>query len=167
MCRQLYVINKLSLGARELGWETWSLPKGELLEFTSKQLKDIIRAGKDEVHGLTISNDEEETLIFDENFMTVNMMNKTHINNYSPIATCEESMVNLFYIVTNGHKEKDGMVYDLISSRYESTRVSEEKLKMMFTMGLISGGAKFEDGKVVLASVTKAKKEKPYEEVKK
>ena len=132
---------------------------------SQKVLKNGIPVGNSDVSA--ISSDEEETLIFDEKFMTVNMMNKTHINNYTPIETCEESMVNLFYIVTNGHKEKDGMVYDLISSRYESTPVSEEKLKMMFTMGLISGGAKFEDGKVVLASMTKDKKEKQYEEVKK
>lgn len=43
MCRKLIVTNKLSLGNRELGWETYSLPKGEVIEFTSKQLKDAIR----------------------------------------------------------------------------------------------------------------------------
>lgn len=29
MCRKLVVMNKLSLGTRELGWEALSLPKGE------------------------------------------------------------------------------------------------------------------------------------------
>ena len=43
MCRKLVVTNKLSLGNRELGWETYSLPKGEVVEFTSRQLKDAIR----------------------------------------------------------------------------------------------------------------------------
>ncbi len=163
MCkRKFVVINKLGLGSREVGVETWSLPKGELMEFTSKQLKDIIRAGKDEVYGLTIS-DDEDTLVFDKEFFTTNMMNKTHINNYTPITECD-LMVNLFYIVIGSYKEKDGMVYDLISSKYERTQVSEEKLKMMFTMGLISGGAKVEDGKVVVASMTKSKEIQPCAE---
>ena len=58
MCRKLVVTNKLSLGSRELGWEAYSLPKGEVLEFTSKQLKDAIKQGTDEVYGLKL---EEET----------------------------------------------------------------------------------------------------------
>ena len=36
MCRKLVVINELYLGNRQLGFETFSLPKGELLEFTYK-----------------------------------------------------------------------------------------------------------------------------------
>ena len=68
MCRKLVVTNKLSLGNRELGFEAWSLPKGELVEFTSKQLKDIIRnGGPDEVYGLKI-NEESGELIFDDSF---------------------------------------------------------------------------------------------------
>ena len=44
MCRkrELIVVNKLGLGSRELGYEVYSLPKGEVLEFTAKQLRDII-----------------------------------------------------------------------------------------------------------------------------
>ena len=42
MCRKLVVVNKLGLGNRELGYEALSLPKGEVLEFTSKQLRDLI-----------------------------------------------------------------------------------------------------------------------------
>ena len=38
MCRKLIVTNKLSLGNRSLGYETYSLPKGELVEFTDKQI---------------------------------------------------------------------------------------------------------------------------------
>ncbi len=38
MCRKLIVVNELYLGARQLGWEAYSLPKGEIVEFTDKQL---------------------------------------------------------------------------------------------------------------------------------
>lgn len=52
MCRKIYITNELTLGQRPLGWEAWELPKGEVQEFTSKQLKDIIKQGNDEVYGL-------------------------------------------------------------------------------------------------------------------
>lgn len=42
MCRKLVVVNKLSLGSRELGWECFSFPKREVVELTTKQLKDAI-----------------------------------------------------------------------------------------------------------------------------
>ena len=58
MCRKLYVTNKLSLGNRDLGWEAFSLPKGEVVELTSKQLKDIIKdGGTDQVYGLKINEE--------------------------------------------------------------------------------------------------------------
>lgn len=96
MCRKLYVTNKLSLGNRDLGWEAYSLPKGEVVEFTSRQLKDIIRdGGTDQVYGLKL-NEETGDLVFDtDGFFTTNMMNKSHINTLVPI---EESdcLANLF-----------------------------------------------------------------------
>lgn len=85
MCRKLVVTNKLSLGNRELGFEAWALPKGELVEFTSKQLKDIIKAGTgDEVYGLKVSEETGE-LVFDDSFYVTNMMNKLHINTLVPM----------------------------------------------------------------------------------
>lgn len=61
MCRKLVVTNKLSLGNRALGYETYCLPKGELVEFTDKQLKDIIKSeGPDEVYGLKIAEETNE-----------------------------------------------------------------------------------------------------------
>ena len=65
MCRKLVTINKLGLGNRELGWEVLSLPKGEVVEFTSKQLRDLIKSGKDEVYGLKIAENGID-LVFDE-----------------------------------------------------------------------------------------------------
>lgn len=94
MCRKLIVTNKLSLGNRELGWETYSLLKGELIEFTSKQLKDAIRLGTDEVYGVKVSEETGE-LVFDEAFFTTNMMNKLHINTLIPIVE-DDCLANLF-----------------------------------------------------------------------
>jgi len=112
MCRKLVVTNKLSLGNREFGWEAYSLPKGEVLEFTAKQLRDAIRLGTDEVYGLRLS-EGTGALVFDEAFFTTNMMNKVHINSLTLI---EESdcLANLFYIVISSRKVKQETVYDVV-----------------------------------------------------
>ena len=52
MCRKLIAVNELYLGSRQLGFEMYSLPKGEVVEFTPKQLKGIMESGKDEVYGI-------------------------------------------------------------------------------------------------------------------
>ena len=155
MCRKLVVVNKLGLGSRELGYEVYSLPKGEVLEFTAKQLRDIIKAGKDEVYGLKIAENGFD-LVFDEKFFTTNMMYKVHIGTLTPMAEMD-CLVNLFYIVIGTHKVKQETVYDVISSRYERTGFSEEKAKALLEMGIISGGATLQNGKIVVASLEKGK----------
>lgn len=154
MCRKLVVTNKLSLGNRELGWEAYSLPKGEVVEFTGKQLRDAIKLGTDEVYGLRL-NEETGALVFDEGFFTTNMMNKVHINSLTPI---EESdcLANLFYIVIGSRKVKQETVYEVVSSRYERTTFSAEKVKALLEMGIISGGAKLENGEIVVAPLEKS-----------
>ena len=160
MCRKLIVTNKLSLGNRELGWEAYSLPKGELVEFTSKQLKDIIRTGgPDEVYGLKISEETGE-LVFDESFFITNMMNKLHINTLVPMVE-DDCLANLFYIVIGTRKVKQETVYDVISSRYERASFSAEKVKMLLDMKIISAGAKLENGEIVVAPLEKPQPAEP------
>ena len=153
MCRKLVVVNELYLGNRQLGFETFSLPKGELLEFTSKQLKDIMKQGKDEVYGLKLS-ETNELAADTEHFFCNNWMVKSHINSLTPKFE-SESMANIFYIVIGAHKEKGGMVYDMVSSRYERAGFTEEKTKTLLEMGIISAGAKLQDGKIIVAPLEK------------
>lgn len=154
MCRKLIVTNKLSLGNRSLGYETYCLPKGELVEFTDKQLKDIIKSeGPDEVYGLKIAEETNE-LVFDDSFFVTNMMNKLHINSLVPIVE-EDCLANLFYIVIGTHKVKNEIMYDVISSRYERTSFSAEKVKTLLDMKIISAGAKLENGEIVVAPLEK------------
>ena len=155
MCRKLVAVNKLGLGTRELGWEVFSLPRGEVLEFTTKQLRDIIKGGKDEVYGLKVAENGID-LVFDESFYTRNLMYKVHINSLVPLVE-DECMVNLFYIVIGSHKENGVTMYDVVSSRFERTSFTEEKVKTLLEMGVISGGAKLENGKIVVAPLEKVK----------
>ena len=156
MCRKLIVTNKLSLGNRSLGYETYCLPKGELVEFTDKQLKDIIKSeGPDEVYGLKIAEETNE-LVFDDSFFVTNMMNKLHINSLVPMVEVD-CLANLFYIVIGTHKVKNEIMYDVISSRYERTSFSAEKVKTLLDMKIISAGAKLENGEIVVAPLEKPK----------
>ena len=164
MCRKLVTINKLGLGNRELGWEVLSLPKGEILEFTSKQLRDLIKSGKDEVYGLKIVENGSD-LAFDETFFTTNMMYKVHIASLTPLVE-DECMVNLFYVVIGTHKENENLMYDVVSSRFERTSFTEEKIETLLEMKVISGGATLQDGKVVVAPLVKPKPVEKRENVK-
>lgn len=153
MCRKLVVVNELVLGNRVLGFEALALPKGEIVEFTPKQLKDMISGGKDEVYGVTVSESTEE-LVPDNSFFCKNWMIKSHINSLVPKYECE-SLVNLFYIVIGTHKEKGVPVYDVVSSRYERTSFGEEKIRTLIDMDIVSAGAMVVDDKVVVAPLEK------------
>lgn len=153
MCRKLVVTNELVLGNRVLGVETLSLPKGEIIEFTYKQLKDIIAHGVDEVYGLAV-NEETGEFEFDKDFFTTNMMVKSHINSLVPKIP-DDCLANMFYIVIGTHKEKNNLVYDVVSSRYERAVFTEEKVKTLLEMKVISAGAKLDGDKVVVAPLEK------------
>lgn len=128
--------------------------KGEVVELTEKQIKDALKGiTTDEVYGLELS--EAGELVMDKkNFFTTNMMKKIHTNTLIPMVE-EDCLANLFYIVIGTHKEKGNTMYDVISSRYERTSFTEEKVKTLLDMHIISAGAKLENGAVVVASLEK------------
>jgi len=165
MCRKLVVVNELSLGQRALGFEVLSLPKGEVLEYTHKQLKDLIKSGKDEVYGLEISGETGELIPDTGNFFCKNWMVKSHINSLVPKFECD-SLANLFYIVIGStQKAKGSILYDVVSSRFERTAFPEEKIKTLLEMGIISAGAKLGDnGELIVAALEKPKKAEKTEE---
>lgn len=142
MCMTKYVVSRTMLGNRELGWSLWN--GKEVVEMTSNEIKKALE--KDEaVYGLEIGADGELTL--GSNFFTRNIMEHRQVNNYKPIVEEENCMTNVFYIVTG---KTDKGEYEVISTKYERTTFSEEKVKIMLSMGIISAGAKLEDDKVVL-----------------
>lgn len=80
MCRKLVVTNEIFLGTRAICYEAYSLPKGEVVELTEKQIKDTLKGfTTDEVYGLRLSEAGELELDTD-GFFTTNMMKKIHTN---------------------------------------------------------------------------------------
>lgn len=163
MCRKLVVTNEIFLGARAICYEAYSLPKGEVVELTEKQIKDTLKGfTTDEVYGLALS-DAGELVLDTDNFFAANMMKKIHTNTLVPMIE-DDCLANLFYIVIGAHKEKGNTMYDVISSRYERTSFTEEKVKTLLDMHIISAGAKMQDGKVVVAPLEKPKAPEPINE---
>jgi hypothetical protein len=140
------VISRLMLGNRELGWECWS--GKEVMEYTSKQLKDIILAGKQKVCGLKIGEDGELELDKD-GFFTTNMTVHRHINNWETMN--DESMANLLYTCIGSHEENGKMVYDCISSRFEQAVLTDSDMRAYLKIGIVSGGIKVDGDKLILA----------------
>ncbi len=153
MCKMNIVVNKLVLGNRELGWELWS--GKEVMEYTSKQLKDMIKAGKQKVCGLKIG-DNDELELDKEGFFTTNMMVHSHIGSWKSME--EESMVNNLYVCIGSHEESGKVVYDCISSKFEQAKISENDMKAYLKIGIVSGGAKLDGEKIVLAGTEPEKK---------
>lgn len=160
MCRKLVVTNEIFLGARPICYEAYSLPKGEVVELTEKQIKDTLKGlTTDEVYGLRLSEAGELELDTD-GFFTTNMMKKIHTNTLVPMVE-DDCLANLFYIVIGTHKDKANTMYDVISSRYERTSFTEEKVRTLLDMHIISGGAKIQGDKIIVASLEKSKQSKP------
>lgn len=160
MCRKLVVTNEIFLGARAICYEAYSLPRGEVVELTEKQIKDILKGlTTDEVYGLRLS-EAGELELDTAGFFTTNMMKKIHTNTLVPMVE-DDCLANLFYIVIGTHKDKANTMYDVISSRYERTSFTEEKVRTLLDMHIISAGAKMQDGKVVVAPLEKQKAPEP------
>ena len=162
MCRTLVVTNEIFLGARPICYEAYSLPKGEVVELTEKQIKDILKGlTTDEVYGLRLSEAGELELDTD-GFFTTNMMKKIHTNTLVPMVE-DDCLANLFYIVIGTHKDKANTMYDVISSRYERTSFIEEKVKTLLDMHIISAGAKMQGDKIIIAPLEKPEQSKPQQ----
>ncbi len=162
MCRKLVVTNEIFLGARAICYEAYSLPKGEVVELTEKQIKDTLKGlTTDEVYGLKLS-EAGELELDTENFFTTNMMKKVHTNTLIPMVE-DDCLANLFYIVIGTHKDKANTMYDVISSRYERTSFTEEKVRTLLDMHIISAGAKMQGDKIIIAPLEKPEQSKPQQ----
>ena len=90
-------------------------------------------------------------------------MNKVHTGMLTPMVP-SDTLANLFYLVIGTHKDGDITMYDVISSRYERNSFNAEKVKTLIELGIITSGAKLENGEIVVAPLEKPsapKVEKP------
>ena len=149
MCKMLVVVNQLRLGNRILGYSAWS--GKEVMEFTEKQLKDMIRSKKQKVCGLMLGANGELELDKD-GFFTTDMTIHTHIGNWKSMN--EESMVNNLYICIGSSKEQEKTVYHCISRRFEQAVFSESDMKAYLKIGIVCGGAKLDGENILVASTT-------------
>ena len=90
------------------------------------------------------------------------MMKKIHTNTLVPMVE-DDCLANLFYIVIGTHKDKANTMYDVISSRYERTSFTEEKVRTLLDMHIISAGAKMQGDKIIVAPLEKPEQSKPQQ----
>ena len=164
MCK-LVVINKLCLGNRELGYELMDCKKYEVVEMTAGQIKSALKAGK-EILGVKISAGNE--LVLDkENYFMSNIMKKVHINKLEPLYEAESSLANIFFYVVGTGVKNGKQYFDVINSRFGRTEMSEEMIKAYFPIGVIAGGVKIENDKIIVSDLIKSsdKNSEPVAEV--
>lgn len=147
MCMTKVVVLRTMLGEREIGWELWNRDKGEVIEMTSNEIKKALSKG-DPIYGLTVG--ENGGLVLDnKNFFMNNLFEHRHVNNYKPMV--DDTVANVAYIVLG----KAGDEYEVISTKWERTKITEQALRVYISMGLVFGGAKLEDDKIVLPDLEK------------
>ena len=163
MCTMRVILVRDMLGTRETGWGLWD--GKQVLELTSKQVKDTIKAGN-KVCGLTL--DAKENLVLDkEGFFTTDIMEHRHCGGYKSM-TNDDCLANLFYVVIGSHVENNKTVYDCVSTRFEQLKLSEEDVRAYLKIGFISGGCRVgKDGKIEVASLEFQKEVKKAEPEKK
>lgn len=150
MCK--VVINKLNLGARELGYELFD--GKQIVEMTGSQIVKAIKSGED-IRGLKV-NQNDELELDREGFFTRNLMVKSHINNYRPLLEEDGNVAaNIFYIVLGKETENGKTVYPVITTRFAREELTEEKLKALYELGIVSAGAKIEGDVIILPAMKK------------
>lgn len=154
MCQMRIAVNRLMLGARELGWELWS--GKDVMELTANEIKKLIKAGT-KVCGLTIGKSGELELDKD-GFFTTNMTVHSHIGSWKPMN--EGGVANLLYVCIGKHEEDGKMVYDCISTRFEQTKITEADMRAYLKIGIVSGGAKLDGDNIILAELEFPKADK-------
>lgn len=161
MCKMRVVIRRELLGVREQGWSVWT--GKDVQEMTSKQIKDIIKAGKEKICGLKIGKSGELELD-GEGFFTRNIMEHRLCNNFKPMIE-EDSIANMMYTVIGCREENGSKVYDCISNRFEQAKLSEVEVKTYIKIGIIASGAKLDGDNIVVASLEYPKAEAAKETV--
>lgn len=145
MCK--VVINKLTLGARELGYELFD--GKQIIEMTGSQIIRAIKSGE-EIRGVKVGGNEELELDR-EGFFTRNLMVKSHINNFKPLIEEDGSVAaNIFYIVLGSKTVNSKTVYPVITTRFGREELTEEKLKALYELGLISAGVEITNDQITL-----------------
>ena len=140
MCKT--VVRREMLGSREQGYSLWN--GKEVVEMTSKEIAGALQRGE-EIQGLALSDSGE--LVMDQKFFTKNIMEHRMVGNFKPMIEDNESVVNVFYIILG--RNKTGC-YEMISTKFERGVLTEDKLKALYDVGVVSAGAKIEAGKIVL-----------------
>lgn len=132
-----YLINRIDIGKRTTGYKIYVSETKEIYGLTEKQMKRLLNRGN-KVYGFIL--DQEGNLQLDrEGFHTRNIMIESGINRLRPLVL--SGIASEFYVVVAVYK--NNMTYEVVSSRYGRTCISESRLKDLYEINSISGGVYF------------------------
>lgn len=132
-----YLINKVDLGKRTVGYEVYSTDTKEVIGLTEKQVNDILSNG-DTVYGFILGSDGNLQLDRD-GFHTTNIMIKTGISNLKPLELTSNA-AGVFYTLLTVYKNTHGAEYEVITSRFARTTISESRLRALLEVGCLTSG---------------------------
>lgn len=146
-----YVINKVDLGKRTVGYEVYHSDTKEIIGLTEKLVKDMLSKGEP-VYGFILDTDGELQLDKD-GFHTSNIMVKTGISRLKPLEPTNNA-ASVFYTLIAVHKGLNGITYEVINSRFARTQVSESKLRALLELGCLTGGCYLDqDGNIGISEI--------------
>ena len=146
MCMK-YLVNREDLGKRITGYIVYNSETKEFTGLTEKVITNKISSG-DRIYGLVL-NADGKLEVDKDGFKTTNYMVRSGINSLSPIFETD-SAVNIFYIVVAVIKNKTGIIYEVVNSRYGRTEITEQRLRLLYEFGAIQGGVYLDKNKLVV-----------------
>lgn len=141
-----YLINRIDYGG-SIGYKIYVSETKEIYLLTENRVKNLLTCGN-RVYGFRM--DAEGNLKLDqEGFHTRNIMIESRSGKLHPWIM--SGVTNEFYVVVAVHKRESGIRYEVVSSRYGRTCISESRVRALYEIGSISGGIYLDkEGKLIV-----------------
>lgn len=149
MC--MYLVNGNFLGQRLIGYDCFDSKTKGFIGMSEKQIIDKLKRGE-RVYGFVLSNvDEKETLALDvESFNMTNLQLKSGVNNLSWLNENSDCDMNIALIVVAVSVENCKRMYETVNARHARVEYDENKLKMMFEIGVPVAGVKLDKNRIMV-----------------
>lgn len=131
-----YLINRLDLGKRTIGYKIYVSETKEIYGLTERQIKKLLDDG-DRIYGF-ITDSGGNLKLDQEGFHTRNIMIESGIGKLRPFIL--SGIASVYYVVVAVHMNQEDMAYEVVSSRYGRTCISENRLIQLFGVSSITGG---------------------------
>ena len=159
-----FLTNSNYLGQRLIGFDCYDSKSKGFIGMSEKQIIDKIKRGE-RVYGFKLGKeDDKEVLVLDsENFNMINLQVKSGVNTLSWMNEMDASDINTELIVVAVKNENGKKVYETVNARHARVTYNENKLLMMFELGIPVAGIKVKNNKVTICEGVEVEQEEVKE----